>query len=145
MFFQCVGGPMDGAVYHLDKDEPNTNRKPDGLWFDGQDDTGRFVKHQYEESGKCDMTDGEIALQFIYDGTVEDVTPPDFCEHGVADGDFCDPCNRSYKAAQTDPENGVIGKAECVKCGLGAGPIVNSNEAHPGWICPACYKELNNG
>jgi hypothetical protein len=24
---------------------------------------------------------------------------PDHCEHGVADGDWCEPCNRAYKEA----------------------------------------------
>ena len=27
------------------------------------------------------------------------------CEHGVADGDYCEPCNKEYKAAATDPDN----------------------------------------
>lgn len=27
---------------------------------------------------------------------------PDICEHGVTEGDWCEPCNREYKAAAED-------------------------------------------
>lgn len=105
MLFYLTDGPMAGAHYNLSRDNPSTTRKPDGLWFDGNDTDGRLVKHQYRESGKIDMQDGEIALQFVYDGAVEDVTTPGFCEHGVAEGDWCEPCNRAYKDAMGNPEN----------------------------------------
>lgn len=29
----------------------------------------------------------------------------DICEHGVKDGDYCEPCNRAYKDAAADPNN----------------------------------------
>lgn len=53
MILKCLDGPMDGAVYVLTKEtsEPegrSTNRKPDGLWFNGYDDLQRHVQHQYE-------------------------------------------------------------------------------------------------
>ena len=49
---KLVGGPMDGAVYALSRDtqdpgQRSTNRKPDGLWFDGIDEHGRNVQHPY--------------------------------------------------------------------------------------------------
>ena len=28
-----------------------------------------------------------------------------FCEHGVRDGDWCQPCNAAQKVARNDPEN----------------------------------------
>ena len=31
--------------------------------------------------------------------------PPGQCEHGVADGDWCELCNAEYKRAAADPEN----------------------------------------
>jgi len=27
------------------------------------------------------------------------------CEHGIADGDWCEDCNREYKEARHDPDN----------------------------------------
>lgn len=27
------------------------------------------------------------------------------CEHGIAEGDYCEPCNAAYKAAEMDPDN----------------------------------------
>ncbi len=47
MILKCLDGPMDGAVYTLDRQATNTTRKPDGLWFDGQDEHGRNVQNQY--------------------------------------------------------------------------------------------------
>lgn len=72
MILKCFDGPLDGAIYTLEKSGENTNRKPDGLWFNGQDEHGRWVQHQYKENGKIDMTDGEIVLSFLYDGPVVD-------------------------------------------------------------------------
>ena len=33
---------------------------------------------------------------------IEGPTPP--CEHGVADGEYCEPCNREYKRAAVESE-----------------------------------------
>ena len=46
MKLRLLGGPMNGALYVLSRDrpEPSTNRKPDGLWFDGQDGNGSEVR-----------------------------------------------------------------------------------------------------
>jgi hypothetical protein len=30
----------------------------------------------------------------------------DQCEHGIPIGQWCEPCNKAYKAAQIDPDNG---------------------------------------
>ena len=30
---------------------------------------------------------------------------PEKCEHGIKDGDWCDPCSRAYRAAASDPDN----------------------------------------
>ena len=29
------------------------------------------------------------------------------CEHGIPEGEFCEPCNKAYKAAMADPDNDV--------------------------------------
>lgn len=67
---------MDGAVYVLsrntsDSSERSTNRKPDGLWFDGQDKHGRNVQHQYKFD-RNDEYETYSALVYKYDGEVVD-------------------------------------------------------------------------
>jgi len=96
VIIQCVDGPMDGAVYHLDKTERNTNRKPDGLWFDAKDE-GRNVRWEYIDTGLEQSGDDVVSLFSWIGGSV--------CEHGVKEGDWCEPCNRAYKDAQADPDN----------------------------------------
>lgn len=49
----------------------STNRKPDGLWFDGKDEHGRNVQHQYRDSGTRDHVFG-VELLYKYDGHVVD-------------------------------------------------------------------------
>jgi len=97
MILQCVDGPMDGAIYHLDKTERNTNRKPDGLWFDSKDEQGRNVRWEYIDTGLEQSGDDVVSLFSWIGGSV--------CEHGVKEGDWCEPCNRAYKDAQADPDN----------------------------------------
>lgn len=76
MILKCIGGPMDGAVYALSREtadvkQRSTTRKPDGLWFDGQDEHGRAVQHQYKQSRGCESVDDiEVAIPFDYDGPV---------------------------------------------------------------------------
>jgi hypothetical protein len=36
-----------------------------------------------------------------------EVETPDLCEHGVADGEFCEACNRAYKDAAREHEAGM--------------------------------------
>lgn len=77
MILNCIDGPMDGAVYVLSRDtsdpaERSTNRKPDGLWFDGQDESGRNVRHSYEfdrnsEHGR------HLVLAYKYNGSVAEI------------------------------------------------------------------------
>ena len=70
MKLQCVGGPMDGAMYTISKNNPSTNRKPDGLWFDGTDEHGRNIQHQYRDAGRlAEDADGAI-VQYLYDDAV---------------------------------------------------------------------------
>lgn len=74
MILKCVEGPMDGAVYVLSRntsepEERSTNRKPDGLWFDGQDEHGRNVQHQYKFDRNSDH-ETHLALAYKYDGAV---------------------------------------------------------------------------
>lgn len=74
MILKCFDGPMDGAIYHLSRqpDEPNTNRKPDGLWFNAQEeDTGRWVQHQYEYD-KLNQANNHVTLCYRYTGPVVD-------------------------------------------------------------------------
>jgi len=76
MILKCVDGPMDGAVYVMSKntsdpDERSTNRKPDGLWFDGEDEHGRNIQHQYK-SNKNIEHGPHLALVYKYDGQVVD-------------------------------------------------------------------------
>lgn len=74
MILKCFEGPMDGAIYVLsreteDHENRSTNRKPDGLWFDGKDEHGRNIQHQY----KFDRLDGELSslcMVYKYDGKV---------------------------------------------------------------------------
>ena len=74
MMFKLVGGPMDGAVYCLSResDQPSTTRKPDGLWFDGKDDCGHDVQHQYRDTGLIDLPLG-VAITYTYN---TDITTP---------------------------------------------------------------------
>ena len=72
MILKCLDGPMDGAVYVLSRNtsdpaERSTNRKPDGLWFDGQDEHGRNVQHQYAYDRLDDHHVG-IAMCYRYTG-----------------------------------------------------------------------------
>lgn len=84
----------------------STNRKPDGLWFDGKDEHGRTVYHQYRDSALENLPIG-VAMIYKYDGQVVDtgIEMETACEHGVKDGDWCEPCNKAMKAAQVDPNN----------------------------------------
>lgn len=76
MRFVCIDGPMDGATYTLDKKNQCTNRKPDGLWFDAQDEHGRWVQHQYKDAGigqrPSDETFDGVTQYYKYDGPVVD-------------------------------------------------------------------------
>lgn len=79
MLLKCIGGPMDGAVYALSRNtsdpaERSTNRKPDGLWFDGQDEHGRNVQHQYKNAGAMPLVDCKepVATWYRYDGPAVD-------------------------------------------------------------------------
>lgn len=74
MILKCIDGPMDGAVYVLSKDTADpenrsTNRKPDGLWFDGQDEHGRNVQHQYKFDRYSEQGSHSV-LVYKYDGQV---------------------------------------------------------------------------
>ena len=81
MILKLVDGPMDGAHYVLSKrtefpEERSTNRKPDGLWFDGKDEHGRNVQEQYAncpgetESFVPSETGGHVVLIYRYTGKV---------------------------------------------------------------------------
>ncbi len=72
MILKCIGGPMDGAVYHLDKNMPQTTRKPDGMWFNAQDEHGRWVQHQYKDTALGDVGEAGVAIHYTYDGPVVD-------------------------------------------------------------------------
>ena len=74
MILKCIEGPMDGAVYVLSRntsepEERSTNRKPDGLWFDGQDEHGRNVQYQYKFDRNSEHGT-HLALAYKYDGAV---------------------------------------------------------------------------
>ena len=76
MVLKCIEGPMDGAVYVLSRNtsepgERSTSRKPDGLWFDGQDEHGRHVQHQYKFDRNSEHGT-HLALAYKYDGPVVD-------------------------------------------------------------------------
>lgn len=79
MILKCLGGPMDGAVYALSREtsDPNnrsTNRKPDGLWFDGKDEHGRNVQHQYGPGISMPLVDCKepVVMEYRYIGQVVD-------------------------------------------------------------------------
>lgn len=74
MILKCFDGPMDGAIYVLSKltaepSERSTNRKPDGLWFDAQDEHGRNVQHQYAYDRLAEQGDHAI-MCYRYTGPV---------------------------------------------------------------------------
>ena len=70
MKLQCVGGPMDGAVYAISKNKPSTNRKPDGLWFNATDEHGRNVQHQYRKTDVMYFDGDGGVVQYVYDDAV---------------------------------------------------------------------------
>lgn len=149
MILKCIKGPMDGAVYALsretsDPSQRSTNRKPDGLWFDGQDDEGRNVQHHYKFDRAMPLVECKepVVLEYLYNGQVEEVTTPGFCEHGVVEGDWCEPCNIAFKQAQSDPDNGTAQPLTCASCGeesTNPGQFVKDGR----WVCTEhCRKEL---
>ena len=76
MILKCLDGPMDGAVYVLsretsDPQQRSTNRKPDGLWFDGKDEFDRNVQHQYAYDRLAEGGD-HVTLCYRYTGPVVD-------------------------------------------------------------------------
>ena len=86
MLVKCFGGPMDGAEYALSREEKSTTRKPDGLWFNGFDEHGRPVQHQYKDAGLLDGPGAVgVTMRYDYDGQVVD-TGIDFETSGESDG-----------------------------------------------------------
>jgi len=75
MILKCVAGPMDGATYSLSRTrgEPNTNRKPDGLWFDRQEDNGDWVQDQYEFDRLAD-SGANVTMVYCYGGSIPGTT-----------------------------------------------------------------------
>jgi len=71
MVLKCIDGPMDGAVYELAKQGVQTNRKPDGLWFQRQDDAGRWVQDQYEFD-RLALGGDHVTMMYRYIGPVVD-------------------------------------------------------------------------
>lgn len=74
MILKCVLGPMNGAIYVLSKNtsdpaEQSTNRKPDGLWFDGQDKYGQNVRYQYVFDALSEHG-SHVTLAYKYNGQV---------------------------------------------------------------------------
>ena len=69
MILKCLDGPMDGAVYRLAQTPISTTRKPDGLWFDGQDEHGRNVQHQYAFDRLAEGGD-HVTMCYRYTGPV---------------------------------------------------------------------------
>lgn len=72
MKLQCVGGPMDGAEYLLSANDANRNagRKPDGLWFNTQDEHRRNVQQQYRRAEVVHFDADGGVVQYVYDGAV---------------------------------------------------------------------------
>ena len=75
MILKCFDGPMDGAVYVLSRltaepSERSTTRKPDGLWFAGQDEHGRNVQHQYANDRLAEDGGSHVVLCYRYTGPV---------------------------------------------------------------------------
>lgn len=68
---------------------------------DGQRDHRFDYVHDPHPSNDF-VTEPIRSLTFI----VAQLPHSDICEHGVNDGDWCEPCNRAYKEAQVDPDNG---------------------------------------
>lgn len=84
MILKCNDGPMTGAVYVLsrntsDPGERSTNRKPDGMWFEGQDETGNWVKHHYEFDRNSE-NGTHLSLDYKYVGPTSDTVAVNFSE-----------------------------------------------------------------
>jgi hypothetical protein len=136
MYLKLTGGPMDGAEYALSKlrDEPSTNRKPDGVWFDAIDDQGRNIKHEYKFDRLGDKGN-HVAMEYRYDGIVVDTgieiettavdrpTHPDEVAKPIRDA-----------IATVMNEGKVHG---CHGCGEER-PAVNVNGT---LVCPECHSE----
>lgn len=73
MRLQCVGGPRAGVFFVLKSDAASCNnyRLPSGLWFNGRDETGRNVQHQYYLEWGQSVLDGEVVIQYTYQGAIE--------------------------------------------------------------------------
>ncbi len=68
----CAGGPKDGVSIALSDDACNRcTRKPDGLWFNARDETGRNVQHQYNLQWGAPIQEGQVTFVYLYAGAVE--------------------------------------------------------------------------
>jgi hypothetical protein len=150
MYLKLTDGPMDGAEYALSKlrEEPSTNRKPDGVWFDAIDDQGRNIKHEY----KFDRT-GEkgnhVTLEYRYDGIVVDTGIEMETEEKIEP--WCNTAMQqpSHDRASVpdevskpirDATSAVMNEGKihgCIACGEER-PAVNFNGA---LICPECHSD----
>lgn len=70
MILKCLDGPMDGAAYSI-ASMRGTERMPDGLWFDAQDEHGRDMQHQYAYDRDADYND-HVTLCYRYTGPLVD-------------------------------------------------------------------------
>jgi len=76
MILKCIDGPMGGATYTLSRQqgEPSTNRKPDGLWFDRQEECGQWVEDQYGFDRLAEGGD-HVTMVYRYGGSIPLIIP----------------------------------------------------------------------
>ena len=88
----------------------------------GPEQSGDCEKKEYPTAEEMAAEEAEFAVRiaigrgqiklciecacFAYRTLEQLIAEADHCEHGVMCGEWCEPCNRAYKEAQFDPENG---------------------------------------
>lgn len=109
MILKCIEGPMDGAVYSLDRSGKNTTRKPDGLWFDAQEPGGHWVQHQYGFDRLAEGGD-HVTMMYRFGGSIPLLIPGEI-RRRVEQTHGCKSCGEER------PPRIVSGKLTCPECG----------------------------
>lgn len=74
-----------------------TDGYPSGVWFQSAVSGLWYQNH---------LAAGDVSNVNIDGVLFRGPERSDVCEHGVPDGEWCETCNREYRRAATDPENG---------------------------------------
>lgn len=61
-----------------------------------------WIGNHDDESGEWFTAEGKRVDVVSWAPMPDPPEAPETCEHGVPDGDFCEPCNHEYKRAERD-------------------------------------------